>query len=127
MAAGIIQAFESRGIEVPPVAMEQCYAGDLSWWLERIDTYETVAGCINGFQGGYIYMNTALRVLANKGPKYNIISMPAVAIDTTNLRFYAKPNVPLTSNEELPGPKTAWCDNKCLDKYFLRPGHGEVA
>jgi hypothetical protein len=102
--------------------MEQCYAGDLSWWLERIDTYETVAGCINGFQGGYIYMNTALRVLANKGPKYNIISMPAVAIDTTNLRFYARPNVPLTSNDELPGPKTAWCDNKCLDKYFLRPG-----
>ena len=122
MAAGIIQAFESRGVEVPPVAMEQCYAGDLSWWLERIDTYETVAGCINGFQGGYIYMNTALRVLANKGPKYNILSMPAVAIDTTNLKFYARPNVPITSNDELPGPKTAWCDNKCLDKYFLKAG-----
>ena len=65
--------------------------GDLSWLERRIDTYETVAECINGFQGGYIYMNTALRVLANKGPKYNIISMPAVAIDTTNLRFYASP------------------------------------
>jgi ribose transport system substrate-binding protein len=122
MAAGIIQAFESRGVSVPPVAMEQCYAGDLSWWLDKIDSYETVAGCINGFQGGYVYFNTALRVLSNKGPKYNILSMPAVAIDTTNLKFYARPNVPITSSDELPGPKTAWCDDKCLDKYFLKPG-----
>jgi ribose transport system substrate-binding protein len=122
MAAGIIQAFESRGSEVPPVAMEQCYAGDLSWWLGKIDKYQTVAGCINGYQGGYIYFNTALRVLSNKGPKYNILSMPAVAIDTSNLKFYARPNVPITSNDELPGPKTAWCDNKCLDKYFMVAG-----
>ena len=122
MAAGIIQAFESRGVSVPPVAMEQCYAGDLSWWLNKIDTYETVAGCINGFQGGYVYFNTALRVLSNKGPKYNILSMPAVAIDTTNLKFYARPNVPITSSDELPGPKTAWCDDKCLDKYFVVAG-----
>jgi ribose transport system substrate-binding protein len=122
MAAGIIQAFESRGVAVPPVGMEQCYAGDLSWWLERIDSYHTVAGCINGFQGGYVYFNTALRILSNKGPKYNVLSMPAVAIDTTNLKFYARPNVPLTSNDELPGPKTAWCNNVCLDKYFVKPG-----
>ncbi len=122
MAAGIIQAFESRGVPVPPVAMEQCYAGDLSWWLNKIDTYQTVAGCINGFQGGYVYFNTALRVLSNKGPKYNILSMPAVAIDTSNLKFYARPNVPITSNDELPGPKTAWCNDACLDKYFVVAG-----
>ena len=34
---------------VPPVGIEQCQAGDLSWWLDKIDTYKTVAGCINGF------------------------------------------------------------------------------
>jgi ABC-type sugar transport system substrate-binding protein len=122
MFAGVVQAFESRGIEVPPVGVEQCAAGDLSWWLERIDTYKTVAGCINGLQGGYVYFNTALRILDNKGPKYNILQMPAVTIDNTNLRDWAQPGLPLTSDLELPGPKTGWCDNKCLDDYFNEPG-----
>jgi ABC-type sugar transport system substrate-binding protein len=122
MFAGIVQAFESRGIEVPPVGMEQCAAGDLSWWLKKIDTYKTVGGCINGLQGGYVYFNVALRILANKGPKYNVLSMPAVTLDNTNLKAYAQPGLPLTSDLELPGPKTAWCDNKCLDKYFNQTG-----
>ncbi|MDA0165320.1 substrate-binding domain-containing protein [Solirubrobacter ginsenosidimutans] len=122
MFAGVVQAFESRGIKVPPVGVEQCYAGDLSWWLKNIDTYKTVAGCINGLQGGYVYFNTALRILANKGPKYNLLSMPAVAIDNTNLKAYAQPGLPLTSDLELPGPKEAWCDDKCLDQYFNEPG-----
>jgi len=125
MFAGVVQAFESRGIKVPPVGVEQCYAGDLSWWLKNIDTYKTAGGCINGLQGGYVYFNTALRILANKGPKYNVLSMPAVAIDNTNLKAYAQPGLPLTSDLELPGPKTAWCDNTCLDEYFNEPGPAE--
>jgi len=122
MFSGIVQAFEARGIPVPPVGIEQCQAGDLSWWLNKIGTYKTVAGCINGYQGGYTYFDVALRILANKGPKYQVLSMPAVTIDNTNLKAYAKPGLPLTSSEELPGPKTAWCDNSCLDKYFLHSG-----
>ncbi len=118
MFAGIVQAFEARGIKVPPVAIEQCEAGDLSWWLSKLPNYSTVGGCINGFQGGYTYFNVALRILANHGPKYNVLSMPAVTLDNTNLKAYAKPGLPLTSNEELPGPKTAWCDDTCLNKYF---------
>ena len=81
MFAGIVQAFEARGIKVPPVAIEQCGGGDLSWWLSKLPDYRTVGGCINGFQGGYTYFNVALRVLANKGPKYNVLSMPAVTLD----------------------------------------------
>ncbi len=122
MFAGVVQAFESRGIKVPPVAIEQCEAGDLSWWLSKLPNYSTVAGCINGFQGGYTYFNVALRILANKGPKYNVLSMPAVTLDNTNLKAYAKPGLPLTSTEELPGPKTAWCDDTCLNKYFKVAG-----
>jgi ribose transport system substrate-binding protein len=122
MFAGVVQAFEARGIDVPPVGQEQCYAGDLSWWLKRIDTYKTVAGCINGLQGGYVYFNAATRILSDKGPKSNLLSMPAVAIDNTNLKAYAQPGLPLTSDLELPGPKTAWCDNTCLDEYFNEPG-----
>ena len=126
MFAGVVQAFESRGIKVPPVGVEQCYAGDLSWWLKNMDHYQTVGGCINGLQGGYVYFNAALRILANKGPKYNLLSMPAVAIDNTNLKAYAQPGLPLTSDLELPGPKEAWCDDKCLDEYFNEPGPAEA-
>jgi len=34
-----------------------------------------------------------------------------------------------TSQEEVGGPETAWCDNTCLDKYFIvsGPGLGELA
>ena len=39
MFAGIVQAFEARGIKVPPVAIEQCEAGDLSWWLSKLPDY----------------------------------------------------------------------------------------
>jgi ABC-type sugar transport system substrate-binding protein len=122
MFAGVVSAFESRGIKVPPVGIEQCAAGDLSWWLDKIDSYKTVGGCINGLQGGYTYFNTALRILANKGPKYNVLSMPAVTIDNTNLKVYAKKGLPLTSDLELPGAKTAWCDDICLNKYFIHSG-----
>jgi ribose transport system substrate-binding protein len=122
MFSGVVQAFEARGIKVPPVGIEQCEAGDLSWWLSKLPDYKTVGGCINGFQGGYTYFNVALRILANHGPKYNVLSMPAVTLDNTNLKAYAKPGLPLTSNEELPGPKTAWCDDTCLNKYFRVPG-----
>src|SRR5262249_57772268 len=113
---GVGRGLESRAIKAPPVGVEQCYAGDLSWWLKNIDHYSTAGGCINGLQGGYVYFNTALRILDNKGPKYNVLSMPAVAIDNTNLKAYAQPGLPLTSDLELPGPKTAWCDDKCLDE-----------
>jgi ribose transport system substrate-binding protein len=126
MFAGVVQAFESRGIKVPPVGVEQCYAGDLSWWLSKLPDYKTVGGCINGLQGGYVYFNAALRILANKGPKYNLLSIPAVTIDNTNLKAYAQPGLPLTSDLELPGPKTAWCDDTCLNEYFNEPGPATV-
>ncbi len=122
MMAGVIQAFESTGAKVPVIADGECGGGDLSWWLAHKDSYQTVAGCFNGFQGGYTYFNVALRVLDNKGPKYNVLEMPTFAITNANLAQYAKPGLPLSSTEEVGGPETAWCDNACLDKYFTVTG-----
>jgi ribose transport system substrate-binding protein len=122
MMAGIVQAFEANGQKVPVIADGQCGGGDLSWWLQHKDTYKTVGGCINGFQGAYTYFNVTLRVLDNKGPKVNILSMPITPITNANLATFAKPGLPLSSQEEVGGPATAWCDNTCLDKYFNTPG-----
>ena len=67
-------------------------------------------------------MSVALRVLANKGPKYNVLEMPAVTINNANLSQFAKKGLPLTSNAEIGGPETAWCSNTCLDPYFDKSG-----
>lgn len=122
MFAGIVAAFQAKGLKPPVVADGECYGGDLSWWLANKSKYKTYAGCFNGFQGAYTYFNVAMRVLANKGPKYNVIEMPAVTITNSNLAKYAKAGLPLTSNAEIGGPPTAWCDNTCLDSYFEKPG-----
>jgi ABC-type sugar transport system substrate-binding protein len=122
MFAGVVSAFLAKGLTPPTVSGGECYGGDLSWWLSHQSTYKTVAGCFNGFQGAYDYFNVALRVLANKGPKYNVLEMPAVTIDNSNLSQYAQKGLPLSSNSEIGGPTTAWCDNSCLDKYFNTPG-----
>jgi ABC-type sugar transport system substrate-binding protein len=122
MMSGVIQAFESTGAKVPVIADGECGGGDLSWWLAHKDTYQTVAGCFNGFQGSYTYMDVTLRVLDNKGPKYNVLEMPTAAITNANLAEFAKPGLPLSSTEEVGGPVTAWCDDACLDKYFNTTG-----
>src|SRR6185437_12070560 len=75
MMSGIIEAFQSTGATVPTIADGECGGGDLSWWLAHKDSYQTVAGCFNGFQGAYTYFDVTLRVLDNKGPKYNVLSM----------------------------------------------------
>jgi ABC-type sugar transport system substrate-binding protein len=118
MMAGIVEAFQADGLKVPPIADGECYGGDLSWWLANKSTYRTVAGCFNGFQGSYTYFNVALRVLDNKGPKYNVLEMPTPAITNDNLATFAQPGLPLSSSAEVGGPDTAWCDDTCLNKYF---------
>jgi ribose transport system substrate-binding protein len=118
MMSGIIEAFQAQGTKVPVIADGECYAGDLSWWLAHKSTYKTVAQCFNGFQGSYVYWNVTMRILDNKGPKYNVLEMPSPAITVANLASFAKANIPLTSNAEVGGPTTAWCDNTCLNKYF---------
>jgi ribose transport system substrate-binding protein len=122
MMSGIIEAFQAQGLKVPVIADGECYAGDLSWWLAHKSTYQTVAQCFNGFQGSYVYWDVAMRVLDNKGPKYNVLEMPSPAITVANLAVFAQPGVALTSDDEVGGPVTAWCDNSCLNKYFNIPG-----
>jgi ribose transport system substrate-binding protein len=118
MMSGIIEAFQAQGTKVPVIADGECYAGDLSWWLAHKSTYKTVAQCFNGFQGSYVYWDVTMRILDNKGPKYNVLEMPSPAITVSNLAKFAKPGVALTSDAEVGGPTTAWCDNTCLNKYF---------
>ncbi len=122
MMAGTIDAFQSAGLKVPPIADDQCQGGDLSWWLAHKDTYTTFGACFNGKQGAYVYFNTALRILAGNGPKYQTLEIPAPTVTNANLAQFAKPGLPLTTALEQGGPITAWCTDTCLNAYFNKPG-----
>jgi ABC-type sugar transport system substrate-binding protein len=122
MMSGMIEAFQSVGATVPTIADGECGGGDLSWWLAHKSDYQTVGGCFNGFQGAYTYLDVTLRVLDNKGPKYNVLEMPTPAINNGNLSEFAQANLPLSSTAEVGGPETAWCDDACLNKYFTVTG-----
>ena len=122
MAAGVIDAFQSAGQKVPVVSDGECYAGDLSWWLAHKSTYKTVAGCFNGYQGAYVFFNTALRILAGDGPKYQTLEIPAPQVTNANLAKFAVPGLPITSPDEVGGPVTAWCSDTCLNAYFNKAG-----
>ena len=122
MMAGTIEAFQAEGKQVPVISDGECQAGDLSWWLAHKSTYKTVAGCFNGYQGAYVFFNTALRILAGDGPKYQTLEIPAVTITNANLAKFAVPGLPLTTPNELGGPITAWCTDTCLNAYFNKAG-----
>jgi ABC-type sugar transport system substrate-binding protein len=122
MMSGLVEAFQANGAQVPVIADGECYGGDLSWWLAHKSSYKTVAQCFNGFQGSYVYWDVTMRILANKGPKYNVLEMPSPAITTDNLSQFAQPGLALTSDQEVGGPVTAWCDDTCQNKYFNTAG-----
>jgi ABC-type sugar transport system substrate-binding protein len=122
MMAGVLQAFQGAGKPVPPISEGECYAGDLSWWLAHVKTYQTVGQCINGFQAAFVDFNTTLRVLAGNGPKYQTLEIPNPTITNANLAQFAKPGLPLTSPDEVGGPLDYWCSDTCLDQYFNKPG-----
>jgi ribose transport system substrate-binding protein len=122
MMAGTIDAFQSSGKTVPVISDGECQGGDLSWWLAHKATYKTVGGCFNGYQGAYVFMNTALRILAGDGPKLQTLEIPAPIVTNANIAKYGTPGLPLTSPLEQGGPVTAWCTDTCLNAYFNKAG-----
>jgi ribose transport system substrate-binding protein len=122
MMAGTIEAFQDEGKTVPVISDGECQGGDLSWWLAHKSTYATVGGCFNGYQGAYVFFNTALRILAGDGPKYQTLEIPAPTVTNANIAQYATPGLPLTSPNEQGGPTNLWCSDSCLNAYFNKSG-----
>jgi ribose transport system substrate-binding protein len=122
MMAGTIGAFEAEGKPVPIIADDECQGGDLSWWLAHKSTYTTWGACFNGYQGAYVFFNTALRILAGNGPKYQTLEIPAPVVNNSNIAKFATPGLPLTSPNEQGGPMNLWCTTACLNAYFNKPG-----
>jgi ribose transport system substrate-binding protein len=123
MVAGTVQALEAVGRDIPPIAMINPSGGALSWWLSRKDSYDTVAQAANGSQTAHTYFKVAMRILGGKGPKFNLLHVPAPTITDENLAEFAPEGEPLTSPVGPVGDRTEWCDDECLDLYFKEPGN----
>jgi ribose transport system substrate-binding protein len=122
MFAGAVQAMQAVGRKVPPIAMINPGGGALSWWLANKDDYNAVGQALNGHQTAYTYFNAALRLLDGKGPKFNVLMIPAPTITNDNLATYAPVGKPLTYPGPILGDGPSWCDQSCLDEYFEEPG-----
>lgn len=124
--AGTVEALQAEGKSVPPISDVEAAGGDLSWWLAHKSSYKTYGQGINGAQAGYTFFNIALKILSGDEPKYNIIEVPAVTFDNSDLATYATAGKSLDWAGEPAGSKTAWCDQACMSQYFVKAGGASV-
>jgi ribose transport system substrate-binding protein len=122
MVAGTVGAIEAVGKEVPPIAMINPSGGALSWWLSKTPEYEAAAQGLNGAQAAYTFFHVAMRILDGKGPKVNVMAIPAPSATNENLAEVAPKGKPITYDGGPLGSKESWCSGKCLDQYFEEPG-----
>lgn len=123
MMAGVIDAFQSLGRDVPVISGGGCQGGELSWWLEHASTYKTVASCDNGYQVSYGTMRLLFRVLSGKGLKLRDISIRTPIVTNRNLAQFATPGQPLSWQGEPRGPIDGRCgSNVCLNGFFVKKG-----
>ena len=123
MMAGIIGAFQSAGVPVPPIADGGCQGGDLSWWLAHKSTYSTVGTCNSGFQTAYTAIQVLFRILGGRGLKIRDIAVTAPVVTNSNVAQYATPGKALTWSGEPRGPLDARCGTvSCLNGFFKKPG-----
>jgi ribose transport system substrate-binding protein len=122
MMPGIVDAFQTAGRTVPPISDGNASGGDLSWWLANKDTYSTVGTTFTGEMTAWTEMRILFRVLAGNGLKLRDLSFAPPVITNDNLETFATPGQDLYWPGQALGPLDEWCDNTCLDEYFVTPG-----
>jgi len=123
MMAGIIDAFQTNGVKVPPISEGGSQGGDLSWWLAHKDTYRTIGSANNGYDVSWTGLHVLFRILAGKGMKVRDMPVASAVVTNANLAKYATPGQSLYWNGEPRGVITERCGtNVCLNQYFVKQG-----
>jgi ribose transport system substrate-binding protein len=122
MMPGIISAFQTAGVPVPPISDGDASGGDLSWWLAHKAKYHTVGTTFTGAMTAYTLLRVLFRTLAGDEPKLSDISFTPALITNGNLATYAQSGLALDSPLQPKGEITAWCSNTCLNRYFKHSG-----
>jgi ribose transport system substrate-binding protein len=122
MAAGVIQAFEQTGRDVPPMPISGTSGGDLAWWCDNKDDYQSVGYHFSGEQMGHATFQTALRMLDGKGLKVADIPPPAVNATSENICDLATPGKDVTWVGDIRGDVEDYLSQDELDWFFDQPG-----
>jgi ribose transport system substrate-binding protein len=126
MSAGVIQAFEQAGREVPPMPMGGTSGGDLAWWADNKDRFSAVGGQYGGKQVAHTGMGLLLRTLAGNGPKLRDLAFTAPMVTNDTIDEFATPGKTVTWIGDPRGPLDALADEAKLDGYFNRAGAPEA-
>jgi ribose transport system substrate-binding protein len=122
MAAGVIEAFQQAGREVPPMPISGTTGGDLAWWCANKSTYDTVGYHFSGAQMGHATFELALRILAGDQLKIRDIAPPAVKATNANVCDLATPGKPVTWIGDIRGSVDDYLSPQELDWFFEKPG-----
>jgi ribose transport system substrate-binding protein len=124
--AGVIQAFEAAGREVPPMAISGTSGGDLAWWDAHKDTYDSVGYHYSGPQTGYAVFQVGLRMLNGQGLKVRDIHPPGIKVTNDNIGDVATPGKPITWIGDIRGPVTDYITPEQIDWFFEKAGDPEA-
>jgi ribose transport system substrate-binding protein len=123
MAGGVIQAFEEAGREVPPMPISGTTGGDLAWWCENKDTYDTVGYHFSGPQMGHAAFGIALRMLNGQGLLVRDVPPEAVKATNENICDIATPGQPVTWVGDIRGEVEDYLSDEEFDWFFEKPGN----
>jgi ribose transport system substrate-binding protein len=122
MAAGVIQAFEQNGREVPPMPISGTTGGDLAWWCSNKDDYDTVGYHFSGEQMGHATFQIALRMLGGKGLKVADVPPPAVESNHDTICDLATPGKDVNWVGDIRAEVEDYISDEEFDWFFDQPG-----
>jgi ribose transport system substrate-binding protein len=122
MGAGIIQAFQQTGRDVPPMPISGTSGGDLAWWCENKAKFKSVGYHFSGTQMGHATFQTALRMLGGKGLKIADIPPPAVKATNDTVCDLATPGKDVNWVGDIRGEVEDYLSAEELDWFFDEPG-----
>ncbi|HEY1778200.1 MAG TPA: substrate-binding domain-containing protein [Solirubrobacteraceae bacterium] len=122
MMAGVVEAFQSAGLHVPPVSDGGCQGGDLSWWLAHKSGYKTAGVCISGNATAWSTIRVLFRILAGDGLKTRDIAVPAPLVTNANLAQFATRGKGLDWAGDPRSPVNGWASDTFLNSFFKKSG-----
>ncbi len=124
MAGGVIQAFEEAGRAVPPMPISGTTGGDLWWWCENKDAFQSVGYHFSGPQMAHATMGIAIRMLNGQSLKIADIAPLAVKVTNDNICDVKPPDATdVTYVGDVQGAVEDYLSDEEFDWFFETPGN----
>ena len=115
MSAGMISAFQSAHLTVPPVTELGDTQADLGYWLANDSHYQTVGAELTQDSIAQASVSIAVRMLEGQGLLISAVVAPLPLVTNANIADWASPSWNLNSDGDAPGPAS----NTFLNDNYL--------